>query len=184
MDTTLVHTFILIVLLPAWLIVGLIDWWCHRVSRIEDTAGPRESILHLVLSGEAAAAILPALLLEINAAIIALMIVMLVVHEITSNIDLHIATPVRAFTTAELHVHNFLTAIPFAGVLLVMATHSEQSAALFGVGDASADFSLRWKDPPLPLGYLIGWLSAAVLFNIVPFTEELLRGLRKARKRS
>ncbi|MGE4063461.1 MAG: hypothetical protein AB7E79_08835 [Rhodospirillaceae bacterium] len=183
MDTGLVNTFLLLVLLPAWLVAGLIDWWCHRISRIEDTVGPKESILHLVLSAQAAVAIVPALFLEINAAIIALMIVMFVAHELSTNLDVHMAVPARAFTTLEVRTHNFLTAIPLAGLLLVMATHTDQSAALFGLGDSSADFSLRWKDPALPAGYVIAWFGASFLFNIAPFTEELLRSLRRARER-
>jgi hypothetical protein len=52
--TTFAHGIILAVLLPAWLVLGLLDWRCHRAANIETTAGPWESILHLMLSGQAA----------------------------------------------------------------------------------------------------------------------------------
>jgi len=32
--------------MPLWLGAGLADWYLHRRSRIEQTAGPRESALH------------------------------------------------------------------------------------------------------------------------------------------
>lgn len=183
MDTSLVNLFLLGVLMPAWLLAGLADWWCHRRAHIEENVGVRESLIHLVLSGQAAVAIMPALLLEINAAIIANMAVMFVAHELTTNLDVRVATPKRPLTPTEVRVHNFLTGIPFAGLLLVMATHTEQTAALFGFGDAAADFSLRWKNPPLPMAYIAGWLIASIILNVLPFTEELLRGLRSARHR-
>ncbi len=183
MESSLVNHFLLLVLMPAWLLVGLADWWCHRKSDIEHTAGVRESLIHLALSAQAAFAIMPALLLEINAAIIANMIAMFVAHELTTNLDVRIAAPRRALTPLEIRVHNFLTGIPFAGVLLVMATHIDQAAALFGLGTVDADFSLRWKATPLPLGYIVTWVAASALFNVLPFTEELLRGLRSMRHR-
>lgn len=183
MDVALVNIFLLLVLLPAWLVAGLMDWWCHRRAHVETTVGPKESLLHLVLSAQAAMAITPALLLEINAAIIALLIVMFVAHEVSTNLDVRMALPVRAFTPMEVRAHNFLTGIPLAGLLLVMATHADQSAALFGVGAAPADFSLRWKDPQLPRWYLASWFVAALVMNVLPFTEELWRGMRAQRRR-
>jgi len=183
MDTNLINGFLLLVLLPVWLLVGLMDWRCHRVAKIEENAGVRESLIHLLLSAQAAAAILPALLLDINAAIIALLIALFIAHELTTNLDVRVATPERPLSPTEVRVHNFLTGIPFAGLLLVIATHTGQTAALFGVGDTPADFALRWKDPALPPVYLLAWVGAATLLNVVPFTEELLRGLRRARKR-
>jgi hypothetical protein len=183
MDTTLINLFLLTVLMPAWLLVGFADWWCHRKAHIEENVGVKESLIHLLLSAQAAVAIMPALLLEINAALILNMIVMFIAHELTTNLDVRVATPKRPLTPTEVRVHNFLTGIPFAGLLLVMATHSGQTAALFGVGGAAADFSLRWKEQPLPLAYIAGWIGAALIFNVLPFTEELLRGLRRARHR-
>jgi hypothetical protein len=101
MDATLINTFLLLVLLPAWLVVGLMDWWCHRVSRIETTVGPKESVLHLVLSAPAAVAITPALLLEINAAVITILIVMFVAHELSTNLDVHLVITEELWRCAQ-----------------------------------------------------------------------------------
>lgn len=35
--------------MPLWLGAGLADWYLHRRTRIEDTAGPRESALHSLM---------------------------------------------------------------------------------------------------------------------------------------
>jgi hypothetical protein len=32
--------------MPLWLGAGLADWYLHRCTRIEETAGPRESARH------------------------------------------------------------------------------------------------------------------------------------------
>lgn len=114
MDSELIHTFLLTALLPSWLLVGLTDWWLHKRSDFEHTAGVRESLLHLALSAQAAAAILPALLFEINALILVVMILMFLAQELTTKLDVHIAAPARVITPAEICIHNFLTAVAFA----------------------------------------------------------------------
>ncbi len=83
MNVTLVNLFLLLVLMPAWLLAGLADWWCHRRAYIEQNGGVKESLIHLVLSAQAAVAIMPAL--EINAASIANIGVMFVAHELTTT---------------------------------------------------------------------------------------------------
>lgn len=178
MAITLIHQFLLVILLPTWLLVGLTDWWCHRKSSIETTSGARESILHLALSLEAAVAILSAMVLEINALVLVIVGVSFIAHEITTNVDIHIALPQRLFTTTEQRVHDFLTAIPFAGVLLLFATHTDQAQAILGFGDTAADWKLRLKTEPLPLSYLVTWNIAALALNVGPYVEELIRCLR------
>lgn len=37
--------------MPLWLGAGLADWYIHRRTRIQDTAGPRESDDPVVLGG-------------------------------------------------------------------------------------------------------------------------------------
>ena len=32
--------------MPVWIGAGLADWWCHRRTDIERTAGTRESAIH------------------------------------------------------------------------------------------------------------------------------------------
>jgi hypothetical protein len=38
--------------MPLWLGAGLADWYRHRQTRIEDTAGARESMIHSLMMTE------------------------------------------------------------------------------------------------------------------------------------
>ena len=40
------------VVLPLWFVPGVLDYVMHRRSHIQDTAGPRESLIHLVMRAE------------------------------------------------------------------------------------------------------------------------------------
>src|ERR1700751_3251637 len=43
---------LLVGVMPLWLGAGLADWYLHRRTRIEETAGPRESALHSLMFAE------------------------------------------------------------------------------------------------------------------------------------
>ncbi|MBG0795002.1 diguanylate cyclase [Methylocystis sp. H62] len=163
---------------PVWLMAGFADWLCHRAANIETTSGAKESVLHLLLFAEVAGPFLAALLLDINALVLAFMIVMFFVHEATTLWDLSYAVNLREITPIEQHVHSYLEMMPLMGVLLVAARHWPQFLALFGFGDEAPRFDIALKAPPLPLAYIISALVAALLFAVLPYTEELWRGLR------
>src|SRR6185312_702674 len=61
------------VMLPALIVPGLLDWVWHKQTKIETTAGPKESLFHLAMMAENGALLLAGLLLEMNAGAIALM---------------------------------------------------------------------------------------------------------------
>ena len=60
-------------LLPAGALAGLADWLVHRRMDIQHTAGAKESLMHIVMSGQAAIPGLALLLLETNPRSLALM---------------------------------------------------------------------------------------------------------------
>jgi hypothetical protein len=35
--------------MPVWLGAGVADWWCHRRTDIEHTAGTGESVIHAAM---------------------------------------------------------------------------------------------------------------------------------------
>jgi hypothetical protein len=39
------HRYLLSGLLPSWFVPGIFDWYLHRRTRIEDTAGSKESVI-------------------------------------------------------------------------------------------------------------------------------------------
>src|SRR5215475_7697115 len=108
MDTTLVTlNYLLYVILPLWLAAGVADWLCHRASHIATTSGAKESLIHLLMMGEAGLAVLLGLFLEINALVIAAMIACWLAHEITAHWDLRYAVTRREVRPIEQHVHNY-----------------------------------------------------------------------------
>lgn len=166
-------------ILPLWLAAGFADYLCHRASDIEHTSGWKESVLHLLQFGEMAVPILAAMFLDINALVIAVMIVCFFLHEATALWDVSYASATREVTPIEQHVHSFLEMLPLMGLLMVIVLHWDQFIALFGLAPARFDIAL--KQPPLGFGYVITILALVLLFEVLPYLEELLRGLRARR---
>jgi hypothetical protein len=122
--------------------------------------------------------LLAAIFLEINAGIIALMIAAFFIHEATALWDVSYAVTARNVSPIEQHVHSFLEMIPLMAILFVVTRHWDQFLALFGFSAEPARFSLAWKEEPLPVTYVISILAATLLFEVIPYIEELVRGLR------
>lgn len=171
---------LLFVVLPLWIVAGTADWLCHRASRIEVTAGPPESLMHLLLLAEAGIALLAGLLLEINGLVLLIMLVCFVAHEATSYWDIRYAAAHRVIRPIEQKVHDYMIALPVAALFLVAVSHWDATLSLVGL--APFDAGLHLKQPPLPVGYVIGILVAVALLNGLPFLEELWRGLRANRR--
>lgn len=169
------------VVLPLWLAAGVADWFCHRASDIAHTAGPRESLIHLLMFGEVAVPLLACLFFEIDALVILVMIAAFFAHEATALWDVSYAVTRRRVSPLEQHVHSFLEMMPLMALLLVCLLHWEQALALFGLGDEPARFALLRKEPPLPEAFVIAILAASLLLEILPYLEELARGLRARR---
>jgi hypothetical protein len=167
-------------ILPLWLVAGFADYLCHRAADIEHTSGYQESLLHLLQFGEMAVPILAVMFFEINALIILLMIVSFLLHEATALWDLTYASRTRTITPIEQHVHSFLEMLPLMGLLMIVVLHWTQFTSLFGLAPAS--FAVRLKEQPLPLAYVVTVLTCVLLFEILPYVEELLRGLHAARQ--
>jgi hypothetical protein len=170
-------------ILPLWFVAGFADWLCHRASKIETTAGAKEPLIHLLMFAEMAVPLLAAPFLEINALIIALMIVAFLAHEATALWDVSYAATRREVTPFEQHVHSFLEMLPVMGAAFVAVLHWPQFLALFGAGPEPARFDLTWKPEPLPVAYIAAVLTAALLFELLPYLEELWRVLRAAHGR-
>jgi hypothetical protein len=179
MDYGAAQAVLMYFVLPMWLAAGFADYLCHRASNIEATSGWRESLLHLLQLAEMAIPTLAAIFLEINALVIATMIVCLVAHEVTAIWDVSYAYSRREVRPTEQHVHSFLEMLPLMGLLIIVTVHWQQFLSLFGFGQEVADFSVRLKQPPLPWLYVGAILTAVVLFEVLPYLEEFIRGLRR-----
>jgi hypothetical protein len=165
-------------ILPLWLAAGFADYLCHRAADIAHTSGPKESALHLLQFAEMAVPTLAAIFLEINALVILVMIIALVLHQATAIWDVRFAYETRMVTPTEQHIHSLLEMLPLAGLLIVLTLHWGQFLALFGFGSEAAEFRIRLKQSPLPWLYVAITLSLVLMFEVLPYLEEIIRGLR------
>jgi hypothetical protein len=165
-------------LVPLWLAAGAADWFCHRASHIETTTGVKESLIHLLMFAEVGIALLAGIFLEINAGIILLMIVMFLLHEATALWDVSYAVTARRVSPLEQHIHSFLELIPLMAILCVAMIHWQQFLALVGRGSEPADFTLGFKGQKLSASYVTTLFAAIVLFEFLPYAQELWRGIK------
>jgi hypothetical protein len=177
------EAILLYFVLPLWLSAGIADYLCHRASRIELTSGYRESLLHLLMLAEVAIPLLAAIFFEINALIIAIIIIGLILHQLTALWDTAFASQLRRITPIEQHVHSFLELLPLTAALIVIVLHWSQFLSLWGLGSETARFDIALKREPLPWTYVTVFLFASALLEVLPFLEEFVRGWR-ARKQA
>lgn len=168
---------ILYFFIPLWLLAGFGDWLFHRMTHISETSGAKESALHLLLLGEIGFPMLGGLFLEINALILGMMVLGYLAHEATVLRDLRYTIDKRPIWPGEQMIHSFQEMIPLMLLTLVILLHWDQFVALITMNDA-ADFQLKWKQNPLPRGYLAALLVSTVLLVVLPFMEELWRCYR------
>ncbi|MBV9620353.1 MAG: hypothetical protein JO341_04955 [Gammaproteobacteria bacterium] len=161
--------------LPLWVLAGFADYLCHRATHIEHANGVKESLIHWLMLGEVGVPLLLAVFFRIDALLMVIMVVALLAHEITSNIDIRLATRTRHVSTLEQQVHSLLEMLPFTAMLLVFVLHWPQLLALLGQGGEAADWTLTLK--PMPSLAELGVPAIAfALFVIFPYAEEFTRG--------
>jgi hypothetical protein len=175
----LLQQLLLYLLMPLWMLTGFADWLCHRVQRIEHSAGLKESVLHLLMIAELGIGISAALLLQVNAAVLALLVACAIAHELTMWLDLAYAASKRRIAVVEQWVHGLQQALPWIGLAMLMVIHRDQALALVGRGSVAADWSWRVKQPSLPAPVLIGIFAAAAIVVLIPFAQEAVRCIRQ-----
>jgi len=167
---------------PVWLVAGFADWLCHRASHIATTAGPRESLIHLLMFAEVGIPLLGAIFFDVNALVILVMIVAFFAHEATALWDVTYASGHREVTPIEQHVHSFLELVPLMALVLMVSLHWDQFLALFGAGPQAARFELALRSEPLPRTYVVALFTAIAVFELLPYLEELWRGIKATRR--
>jgi hypothetical protein len=161
--------------MPLWLGAGLADWNLHRRTRIEETAGPRESLIHHLMFAETGVPVLLGLFCEVNAGVLASAYAAAAAHSATAYWDQAYAEERRRVSTVEQHVHSLLEVSPLTAALLLTALHWDQAAALAGCGNR-ARFGLRLKRRhPLSAVARAGLLAAVGIAGVLPYAEEFWR---------
>lgn len=172
--------YLMYVLLPAWFAPGVADWLMHRRTRIEDTTGLRESLIHSLMMGEISVPVTAVLLCEVNAPVLALCAAAGLAHEGTAIWDVRTAVDGgREVRPAEQHIHSFLESLPFMAISALLCLHWDQVTAPGGAFWADP---LRLRRRRLPGWYLAGVAAAVAAFVVAPYGEEALRCLRARRR--
>lgn len=162
--------------MPLWLGAGLADWYLHRRTRIEQTAGPRESAIHSLLFAETGVPILLGLFCEVNAGTLATAYAAVAAHSGTAYWDQTYAQERRRVTPVEQHVHSLLEVSPVMAAFLLTALHWDQAKALAGKDRHPPRFGVRLKRrDPLSASVRAALLTAVVMFGVLPYAEELWR---------
>jgi len=167
--------------IPVWIGAGLLDWYWHRKTKIETTAGKKESGIHALMMTEVGIPVLAALFLEINAGVLLLMLAAFAVHEATAMWDVAYASEHRDVKPREQHTHSFLELLPFCAVSFMIILHWDQFRSLWGAGDTKPDFTLRWKEIPLSRQAIVRVLAAVAGGIALPYGEEYFRCVQAER---
>jgi hypothetical protein len=155
--------------LPLWQLAGFADWWCHRATAIERTAGVTESWLHLLLMAQVGVPVVLALVLQPNAFLLAVGVACWLVHALTTWLELRYVVSRRNVRPFEQLLHSFLDVLPLAALLLL-------AVAAWPV---APDLLPRWRDPLPPAGLMTALLAGSLALNWLPLLEELRRCYRQ-----
>ena len=180
MSPELLQSFVLIFVLPLWIVGGIADAICHRRSDIAHTAGTKESLMHLAQLLEMGFAVLLALFLRINALVILIMFAMWVLHHVTTYWDLKYASRTRGIGPTEQMVHSVLEMTPLFALAVICIAHRDELLPLVASGGMAA-FSFAWKDPPLPASTIAGVICAFAVLGAGPYLLEIAACLRVSR---
>ncbi len=115
---------------PLWLGAGLADWYLHRRTKIEETPGPRESLIHHLMFAETGAPVMLGLFCEVNAGVLATAYGAVGLHTLTALWDQYYAEPRRRVSPLEQHVHSFLEVSPVMAAFLLTGLYWDQARAL------------------------------------------------------
>ena len=179
---TLLTNLILFGLLPLWGIAGFVDWCCHRATRIEQTSGVRESLIHAAMGVQLGIPILLGLIFEINIPILVIAVAAWLLHEFLAHWDVHYSAPLRHISIWETHAHNYMATIPLYTLMLLVVLNWDVVASLFSLdwqGLFQFDRAAVRDRYPNYLPYYLAFMSLLCVF---PYVEELLRCMRAARQ--
>jgi hypothetical protein len=166
------------VVVPLWMGAGLADWYCHRRTDIEHTAGLREAGIHALMMSEAGVPATLGLFFEVNAGVLATTVATFALHQATAIWDVAYADERRRVTPTEQHVHGLLEQVPAMATAFLIALHWDQAQALVGRGPDRPRLELQAKRRPLSRRYRRGFLAAVAGLIALLYGEELWRCAR------
>jgi len=168
------------VVLPLWIAAGLADYLCHRAARISQNSGTAESVLHLIQFLLIGLPVSLALILRANAGFFLLAGLFILLHHLVAYVDVRYADTTRKIAPREQMVHSCLEILPIAALLLLAVAQWDQALAAVGLGAEAPVFKPQVY--VMSAVYAAVILAAALLFNLLPYLEELTRCLRARNK--
>lgn len=178
----LILNFILFVILPLWGFSGLFDWWCHKRSKIEETSGLKESLIHAAMGAQIGVAFILGIFFELTVLTYLVMFVCLVSHELIAHWDVRYSAPKRNITIWEMHAHNYLGTIPLYLFALISVLGWEVVVDTLTL-NWSGNFNFQLRDVPIGgAQYYVVYGVFITLVCVFPYISEVLRCLRHDRK--
>ena len=174
----LLKNLILFGLLPLWGITGLIDWTCHRMTRIEHTSGIRESLVHSLMGIQLGIPIILVLFFYVNVTVLLICIAAWLMHEVVAHYDVHYSGSLRHISIWEVHVHNYMATIPLFLLMLIVVINWDMFLNLVTFNWAG-NMALRPIEKPHGGDQYAMWYLVFMLVTCVgPYIEENIRCLR------
>lgn len=173
--------YLLFVLIPLWIVPGVLDWYWHKRTEIENTSGLSESLIHSLMMAEVGLPIQLALHFEINPLVLGIMTGALLAHSATAVWDVRLAVHHREVKTGEQHTHSFLEVLPFMGLAFAACLHGDAVRRLVTGNTKAGDWQLRLKKPRLPLTYLFGMAGLIAVGVVLPYANEAWRCWKQLR---
>jgi 4-hydroxybenzoate polyprenyltransferase len=175
MELQAVITLVLVgVLYPMWLVAGLVDYWCHKLTDIEATSGRIESWFHVAQFASLGVALLALALFVVTPASMLVLVAAVITHTVLAFIDVTYTTGRRYISPLEQHVHGYLDVLPVVAAFLILALHWNELR--------NSSWHLQLRDPSA----MRQWsLLLATYFVLVggPVFVELRRTLKRNRDR-
>lgn len=165
--------------IPLWIAAGTADWLCHRATRIQDTAGLAENLMHWLMFAQVGAGLLLMAFVEVNGLVLAGMAAVFLLHEATVYVELRYVAGRRELRPAEQMVHSFMELLPLVTLALLCVLAANTLALWWG--GHGLDMAGRPKREPWPASYLAATAAGVFLFNVLPLAEETWRCLRARR---
>ena len=168
--------YLMYVLLPAWFVPGIADYWMHRRTGIERTSGVRESAIHALMMTEISVPMLLTLLCEVNPLLLGSARLR---PGCTRRRPSGTSGPPSMAAVGCVPPNSTSTAswksLPFMAMSALLCLHWDQVAGLWQGGAGAGAWRLRLRQRRLPSGYLAGVLGAVGALIAAPYAEELWR---------
>lgn len=174
----LLKNLILYGLLPLWGISGLIDWGCHRYTKIETTSGLKESLIHSLMGLQLGIPIVLTLFYFVNIPILLICIAAWLAHEVVAHWDVHYSSSVRHISIWEVHVHNYMATIPLFLIMLIVVINWDMFLNLITLNWAGNMEFVRIDDPHGGQRYASVYFGFMAATCVLPYIEENIRCLR------